>query len=139
MKLTINYSPPDKIEYYNLFESTGWNKKYMMGPGLLHEAINNSWFLTCVYNESNLIGFGRVVSDGVLHALIVDLIVAPDFQNCGIGKLILRELVAKCKSAAIPDIQLFCAKGKEDFYIKQGFKSRSLDSPGMEFVGLGNK
>ena len=135
MKLTINYSPPDKIEYYNLFESTGWNTNYRMSPGLLYEALNNSWFLVCVYNDSKLIGFGRVISDGVLHALIVDLIISPDVQNCGIGRLILKELVAKCKSAAITDIQLFSAKGKEGFYIKQGFKSRSSDAPGMEFIG----
>lgn len=139
MKLNINYSPPDKIEYYNLFETTGWNKEYMMGPGLLYEAISNSWFLVCVYNESNLIGFGRVISDGVLHALIVDLIVSPDFQECGIGKLILAEILAKCKSAAIPDIQLFCAKGKEIFYVKQGFRARPADAPGMEFVGQRRK
>lgn len=136
MKLTINYNAPDKVEYFNLFESTGWNKDYKMSPGLLYETIGNSWFLVCVYNDKNLIGFGRVISDGVLHALIVDLIVAPEFQDCGIGKIILNELVSKCKSVAIHDIQLFCAKGKEGFYIKQGFKSRPCDAPGMEFVGL---
>jgi len=64
------------------------------------------------------------------------LIVAPDYQECGIGKKILTELVSKCKSAAIPDIQLFCAKGKEKFYLKNGFKARPADAPGMEFIGL---
>jgi GNAT superfamily N-acetyltransferase len=135
MKLTINYNAPDKIEYFNLFESTGWNADYKMSPGLLYETLSNSWFLVCIYNHNKLIGFGRVISDGVLHALIVDLIVDTDFQNCGIGKLILNELITKCKSAAIPDIQLFCAKGKEGFYIKQGFKARPSDSPGMEYSG----
>jgi len=135
MKLSISYSAPDKIEYYELFESTGWNSEYKISPGLLYETLRSSWFLVCVYNEKKLIGFGRVISDGILHALIVDLIVVPDFQDCGIGKLILKELVSKCKSAAIPDIQLFCAKGKEIFYQKQGFKSRPNDAPGMEYIG----
>jgi len=135
MKLTVNYTPPDKIEYYNLFETTGWNSEYRISPGLLYETINNSWFLVCVYNDARLIGFGRVISDGVLHALIVDLIIAPDVQRCGIGKLILNELVTKCKSAAIPDIQLFSSKGKAGFYLKQGFRTRPTDAPGMEFVG----
>lgn len=134
MKLTISYSIPDKIEYYNLFESTGWNTKYRMSPGLLYEALNSSWFLVCVYNETKLIGFGRVISDGFLHALIVDLIISPEVQTCGIGKIILKELVDKCKSAGIPDIQLFSAKGKQGFYLKQGFKPRPSDAPGMEFI-----
>jgi len=137
MKLTISYNPPNKVEYYELFESTGWNAEYKLSPGLLNETLTNSWFFVCIYNEAKLIGFGRVISDGILHALIVDLIVSPDFQNCGIGKLILNELVSKCKSAAIHDIQLFCAKGKEKFYLKHGFKPRPLNAPGMEFVGLG--
>jgi len=137
MKLTISYNSPDKVEYYELFESTGWNAEYKLSPGLLNETLMNSWFFVCIYNDGKLIGFGRVISDGVLHALIVDLIVSPDFQNCGIGKLILNELVSKCKSAAIHDIQLFCAKGKEAFYLKHGFKSRPSNAPGMEFVGLG--
>ncbi len=137
MKLTISYNSPDKVEYYELFESTGWNAEYKLSPGLLNETLMNSWFFVCIYNDAKLIGFGRVISDGVLHALIVDLIVSPDFQNCGIGKLILNELVSKCKSAAIHDIQLFCAKGKESFYLKHGFKSRPSNAPGMEFVGLG--
>jgi ribosomal protein S18 acetylase RimI-like enzyme len=136
MKLSISYNPPDKIEYYELFESSGWNSQYKLSPGLLFETLKNSWFMACTYNEKKLIGFGRVISDGILHALIVDLIVAPGFQDCGIGKLLLNELVSKCKSTAIPDIQLFCAKGKEGFYIKQGFKSRPKDAPGMEFIGL---
>lgn len=135
MKLKISYSAPDKVDYFSLFESTGWNKEYKLSPGLLFEAINNSWFYVCVYNDERLIGFGRVISDGILHALIVDLIVAPEFQKCGIGKLMLKELVTKCKASGISDIQLFCAKGKESFYLKQGFKPRSTDSPGMEYVG----
>jgi hypothetical protein len=64
----------------------------------------------------------------------VDLIIEPGFQRCGIGKLILKELVSKCKASAIPDIQLFCAKGKEGFYLKQGFRSRPIDAPGMENI-----
>ena len=136
MKLRISYNPPEKVEYFNLFESTGWNAGYRMSPGLLIEAFKCSWFFTCIYNDDRLIGSGRVISDGLLHALIVDLIVAPEYQGCGIGRIILNELVTKCKSAGISDIQLFCAKGKEDFYLKQGFKILPHDAPGMEWKGL---
>lgn len=133
MKLRMSYSTPDKVEYFNLFVSTGWNSEYKISPGLLIEALNSSWFFACIYNDERLIGTGRVISDGILHALIVDLIVAPEYQDCGVGKTILNELVTKCKSAGISDIQLFCAKGKENFYLKQGFKPRPNDAPGMEW------
>lgn len=88
--------------------------------------------MVSVYKEKSLIGFGRVLSDGILHAFIVDLIVDPHYQGCGIGKMILNNLVDKCKLAGIPDIQLFCANGKKEFYTKQGFRPRPDGAPGME-------
>ena len=67
-----------------------------------------------------------------ISALIVD----PDYQNRGIGTEMLRWLVEKCREAKIPDIQLFCAKGKRPFYERHGFRARPEDAPGMEYVAV---
>jgi GNAT superfamily N-acetyltransferase len=78
-------------------------------------------------------GSGRVIADGVLHALIVDMIVLPSHQNRGIGRAILSRLVERCRAAGIRDIQLFCARGKSGFYERCGFIARPADAPGMEY------
>jgi GNAT superfamily N-acetyltransferase len=96
------------------------------------EAIQNSWYALSIYYSNNLAGFGRIIADGVHHALIVDLIVHPDYQGKGLGTLILDRLVKKCKENNIRDIQLFAAKGKSDFYEKFGFEKRPADAPGMQ-------
>ncbi|MCJ7702088.1 MAG: GNAT family N-acetyltransferase, partial [Anaerolineales bacterium] len=71
---------------------------------------------------------------GVYHALIVELIVLPSYQGQGISSFVLTELVTKCKSAGIQQIQLFCAHGKTSFYLKHGFVARSENAPGMELI-----
>ena len=125
-------SVPDKEQFYQLYETTGWNAKGMYSKDDLFRAINNSWYLISVYNNDKLIGFGRIISDGVYQTFIGDLIVHPDYQQRGIGSNVLNLLIEKCKESGMKWIQLSCAKGKIDFYKKLGFHERPDDGPGME-------
>jgi GNAT superfamily N-acetyltransferase len=134
LKMTIILSEqlPDKNEYFSLFITTGWNKDYLASPDELERANKNSWLTVSAYDENKLVGFGRVVTDFVLHAMIFDMIVLPDYQGRGIGTLVIKTLVKKCKDRGIRDIQLFCAKGKRAFYEKNGFVVRAEDAQGMQ-------
>lgn len=123
---------PDVEDFFALFESTGWNEEYGLDMHELHLAIHNSWRMCTVYDDDKLVGFGRVISDGKLHALITEMIILPGYQGRGIGKEILRILNDFCVKANIRDIQLFSAKGKAGFYEKYGFTRRPQDAPGME-------
>jgi GNAT superfamily N-acetyltransferase len=124
---------PDKDEYFSLFTTTGWNKDYKASPDDLERANRNSWLVVSAYDENKLVGFGRVMTDFVMHAMIFDMIVLPDYQGRGVGTMILTRLVDRCLAQGIRDIQLFCAKGKRAFYEKNGFEARRDDAPGMQF------
>lgn len=130
--LIIKTDLPEKQAFFELFNTTSWNETYQLDSNELIQAIENSWYATSVYDIGNLVGFGRIICDGVVHALILDLIVHPDFQNQGIGSRILEMLVDKCRQNQIRDIQLFSVKGKAEFYSKNGFKERPDGAPGME-------
>jgi len=54
--------------------------------------------------------------------------VLPAYQGQGIGSRILADLVERCRSHGIYDIQLFCAKGKAGFYdgLEQVMYGRAL-------------
>lgn len=132
MDVTFRTETPEAGEYFRLFETTGWNAEYRATAADLDRANRGSWFVVAAYAGPRLVGFGRVVSDDVLHAMVYDLIVAPDVQGRGIGSRILTMLVARCREAGIPDIQLFCARGKEPFYLRHGFEARPHDAPGMQ-------
>jgi GNAT superfamily N-acetyltransferase len=133
-KMTIRLSEqlPDKDEYFALFNTTGWNADYRASAEDLERTNRNSWLSLSAYEGDRLVGFGRVVTDFVLHAMIYDMIVLPEYQGQGIGTLILQALLKRCKEQGIKDIQLFCAKGKRTFYERNGFVARAEDAPGMQ-------
>ena len=70
-----------------------------------------------VYDDQQLIGFGRAISDGLIQAAIYDVAVLPAYQFHGIGKQIIEKIVASlhgCNfiSYASPDKELFYKKLK---------------------------
>lgn len=131
--LIYKNSLPEQSAFFYLFKTTGWNEKYQLNKSQLFHALENSWYSVSSYKNEKLVGFGRIICDGIVHALILDLIVHPNYQKTGIGEKILDKLVKKCNQNQIRDIQLFCAKGYADFYEKRGFKKRPDDAPGMEY------
>ncbi|MGQ3478824.1 GNAT family N-acetyltransferase [Paenibacillus sp. TY11] len=123
---------PRKEDFFSLYETTGWNGNGIYTPEILYRAICNSWYVITVYENDHLVGFGRILSDGVYQTFICDLIVHPDYQNKGMGRAILTQLLEKCKSSGIRWVQLSSAKNKQSFYEKFGFQERSADAPGMQ-------
>jgi len=117
-----------------LFETTGWNKAFRASADELKDALQQSWYAVSAYDGCHLVGFGRVLSDGVLYALVCDLIVVPSHQTRGIGSKILARLVRQCTSTGIRNIQLFSAAGKTAFYGRHGFEERAADAPGMRLA-----
>jgi GNAT superfamily N-acetyltransferase len=132
MSIEYRHDLPNQDAYFRLFESSGWNSEYHFTAEQLQQAIQHSWHLVAAYDQDKLVGFGRLISDGVHHALLVDLIVLPDHQGRGIGGTILTQLVDKCRAHGVRDVQLFCARGKAGFYEKHGFVARPADAPGMQ-------
>lgn len=137
--MVVSYLPnviPDETAFARLFETTGWNAAYKLTPAALHEAISNSWYVVSAVADNQLVGFGRMISDGIMHALILDMIVDPAFQGRGIGSRILEMMKAHADAHRVRDLQLFSAKGKEGFYRQHGFTSRPDTAPGMEIKRL---
>jgi len=133
MNIEYRSQTPSQERFNALFETTGWNREYKATPEELIRAVTNSQFVVAAYDGDELVGFGRVVTDGVLHAMIYDMIVHPSYQHHGIGTQILHSLLLNCIEANIRDIQLFCATGKRSFYEKNGFLARPNDGPGMQY------
>ncbi len=123
---------PETNQFMELFLTTGWNDSYKLSTEDLAHALKHSWYTYAPYDERKLVGFGRIICDGIVHALILDLIIQPEYQGKGLGKVILEKLVDKCKQHQVRDIQLFSAKDKAGFYKKSGFTERPEISPGME-------
>ena len=124
---------PNQQQFFALFETSGWNLNYRTTPQELTKMLEHTWYMLAAYDGEQLVGFGRVVSDLVLHAMIYDMIVLPANQGQGSGGEILDRLVKKCQQAGIRDIQLFCARGKRTFYENHSFVARPDEAPGMQY------
>lgn len=131
MNITISERSPKKDDFIKLHQTTGWNKAGLYTYDQLFSGICNSWHTVSIYCNTNLIGFGRILSDGIYQTFICDVMVDPDYQNMGIGRKVITALLDKCDSSGIKWVQLFSAKGKQHFYQKFGFEERDMDSPGM--------
>lgn len=132
--MAIHYETllPSKQAFFSLFGTTGWNAKYGFTEDDLFKAISNSYFMVSAYHDTELVGTGRLISDGVYQTLIGDMIVHPEYQGQGIGSEILIALMEKCRQDGMKQIQLTSAKGKMGFYKKFGFEERPSDAPGMQ-------
>jgi GNAT superfamily N-acetyltransferase len=134
--MSFNYEEimPSKEQFFELMQTTNWQGIIELGSERVFEAINQSWYAISAFDKNQLIGYGRVISDGVYQSFICDLIVSPAYQNRGIGSTILKKLLFKCKSENIVMVHLFSAVGKSEFYKNYGFEDRPLDAPGMRWM-----
>lgn len=136
--LTIEYRAelPTAEELEMLFRSSGWSEADEVPADRLAATLPSAWYAVCARRDGQIAGTGMVLSDGVLHALIVNVIVMPEFRSHGIGTEIMKRLVARCREADVLQVQLFSARGKREFYERLGFVARPDDGPGMELGGL---
>jgi len=133
MKIDYKAQLPDEDSFFELFATTGWNDEVAKSREELFWSITNSWYVVTAYKDEELVGFGRIISDGYLHAIIADMIIAPVYKKQGIGKEILKLLVQEAKAQEIVNIRLFATNDNRTFYLKNGFIDCSDSLLGMEY------
>lgn len=110
-------------DYHNLRESVAWMN---FDEDQMKRGLANSLFTITVTAEGNAVGMGRLIGDGGMYYTIVDVVVRPEYQGNGIGSRIIDLLLEYVSSQTPSDgrssIQLIAEKGKEEFYLKKGFK-----------------
>lgn len=132
--ITLKKNRISVSEYLDIRKKVNWRT---LLPDQAELALKNSLLVVGAYDGDCLVGMGRIVGDGAVICYVQDLIVAPDFQHCGIGSMVLDELISYVDSLKMMNSQmmlcLMCAKGREGFYSKHGFVARPTDSlgPGM--------
>ncbi|WKA53030.1 GNAT family N-acetyltransferase [Planococcus shixiaomingii] len=112
--------PVDFKKVLNLYEALNWNS-FDLKEEDFRKMCTQSWFVVFAWDHDELVGMGRVISDGVLTAIICGLGIAPSHQQSGIGKQLLNCLVDQCESSRLIP-QLMCVESLEPYYETQGFK-----------------
>ncbi len=103
----------------DLRESVGWDRADEDYPA----AFNGYWASIGGFNgEGKLVGWCAILSDGVRHAVLIDVIVHPSWQRQGIGRTLVEQAIALIRSHGISIIHVDFLPEKARFYERCGFK-----------------
>lgn len=105
---------------------------------IVKEALRNTLYSLCVYDDNKLIGYGRIIGDKTIFLYIQDIMVIPEYQNKHIGTGIMENLLTQINEykKINPNIRTYlgASKGKESFYEKFGFISRPNEDLGSGMI-----
>ena len=120
-------------EYQQLRRAVGW---YVVDDPATAAGLRNSLYAVCLRHAGRVVGCGRIVGDSGIYYYIQDILVLPEFQGRGGGKIIMDAVMQYLQTHAAPNsfIGLMAAKGVSDFYKRYGFEERPPDRPGMFLV-----
>ena len=78
--------------------------------------------ITLVHRPTDrLVGFARVLTDGVYLAVVLDVIVASGARGSGLGAMLMDGVVGHPRLAAVRSIELVCQPELMPFYRRWGF------------------
>lgn len=127
MKKRIHYTiePPfDFKQLLSIYESLGWNSLNLTSDELKKMCFQ-SWYAVYAYDERQLVGMGRIISDGVITGIICGVCVATNYQSEGIGKEMVKRMIDYCEQERVIP-QLMCVESLESYYETLGFKKFSI-------------
>ena len=123
IKVEENKITVDEFNY--LYDAVGW---WHYENNITTKALANTLYSVSIYDNDKIIGFGRVIGDGICFLYIHDVMVVPEYQSKKIGTMIMNNLLDKIyeirKENQSLRVYLGAAKGKEGFYEKFGFVKR---------------
>ncbi|MEA2103842.1 MAG: GNAT family N-acetyltransferase [Candidatus Cloacimonadota bacterium] len=88
-------------------------------PETHYKILKNSYKIWLAITEKQCVGFINAISDGIFYAFIPLLEVIPEYQNCGIGRELVKKMLISLNKMYAIDI--VCDKQIEPFYTKIGF------------------
>jgi ribosomal protein S18 acetylase RimI-like enzyme len=88
------------------------------------ETIKNS-FCVGAFLKDIQIGFGRVVTDYVTFAYIMDVFISPEYQRNGIGRLLMDEIILADELKRIKRFSLATVEAAQ-FYKDLGFQEKEF-------------
>lgn len=120
--LLVKYNELSAEEFVYLWE-TVWGQFPTLEQAKL--AMDNTLFRVSVFDGKQIVAMARVIGDMGLCYYIKDVIVLPEYQGKGIGRLLIDELLKFVNENGVPNTQIFvelCAMpDKIPFYEKFGF------------------
>jgi len=120
---TIHFVPNASIEpnaIANLREAVGWERLEVDYPAVL----KGYWATMSGFDfTGTLVAWCAILSDGVRHAVLIDVIVHPKWQRQGVGKELVKVAVKHIRAHGISIIHVDFEPEHKPFYERCGFRT----------------
>ena len=110
------------IDWWQLADVMARAPLFTRKPFELARAFRNSDAVVSAHYDGALVGAARALTDGTYYASIFDVVVAPEHQGRGVGRAMVRELLARLP---VERVFLTSVFGKEGFYERFGFLAQT--------------
>lgn len=123
-KLRVKRNALSAPEFLMLWKSVWENPPTLAQTQL---ALEHTVYSLSVYDDEKVVGMARMIGDYGLCYYIKDVIVRPEYQHKGIGKMLVNELLRFIRKNALTNTDVFvelCAVPEvAPFYEKLGFSA----------------
>ena len=122
-----NFIPSNGLEKLKLLfnQNAFWAKN--RNKQQIRKMLKNSSVIVTIWNQENLIGFGRATTDKVYRAVLWDIVISKKSQRLGLGKIIIEALLNDKSIKSVEKVYLMTTNST-DFYIQLGFEQNSQQS-----------
>jgi len=122
----------DVDDFARIRQNINWNT---IPRNLIEKAIKGSMFNISVFDNDLCIGVGRIVGDGALKGMLTDIMVHKEYQNKGVGKLIVTSLIKELEEMVCDgecfQLEASPTASNREFYIKCGLKYKPENQDGV--------
>jgi predicted GNAT family N-acyltransferase len=136
------HNPADELHALNRLESQHlaqllelyrhewWTEKRTL-PDVDGMLKGSDLVFACVTKTDELVGFARVLTDGVYKAFLFDVIVRPDYRGRELGGRLISDVIHHPVLSRVAMIELYCRPELERLYSSYGF---SVDVGGIRLM-----
>lgn len=120
------------FDFCRIRKIMGWKE---IGYKQVEKALKNTMYKVSIEVNNTVVGMGRLVGDYSCKGLLSDIIVLPEYQGKGFGKIIVTTLLEMAKeNLEIGDkfqVEAAPTAGNRDFYVKCGMKYKPENQEGV--------
>ena len=110
----------------NLFEDNTSGAKNRSSKDI-RNMLSKSSVVVSLWKDKALVGFGRATSDTIYRAVLWDIVVDKNFQNLGLGKIIVKAILENDLISKTERVYIMTTNC-EKFYSNIGFKLETSKS-----------
>jgi ribosomal protein S18 acetylase RimI-like enzyme len=108
----------------DLYNSVGW-LAYTTGEAKpkLKDAIRNSTYVVTAWNGGTLVGLARCLSDDVAICYLQDILIHPEYQRLGIGRMLLADCLERFAHVRMQVLMTDDEERQKMFYESMGYRN----------------